>query len=200
MTGVYQEEWVELVFTHSEIVESIAMRITEDVEVRTGISINRENLSTGALLHDIGVYRCYNEEHNPDKTLPSYLQHGLIGYELILNEGFPLAIARFAGTHTGVGFTKDEIIREALPLPHQDWIAMSLEEEIPCYADKFHTKYPTFSTFQRELAKLEKFSSDKALNMLKVKFGVPDIRDLEEQYKQWHKDFNSFYEKIGKDH
>jgi len=42
--------------------------------------------------------------------------------------------------HTGTGLTKLEIEKNNLPLPHNDFLPLTLEEQVICYADKFFSK------------------------------------------------------------
>ena len=48
--------------------------------------------------------------------------------------------ARVAERHTGTGLRKEEIIRRNLPLPHEDFVPETMEEQVICYADKFFSK------------------------------------------------------------
>ena len=48
--------------------------------------------------------------------------------------------ALVAERHTGSGITMEQVIREDLPIPVQDYLPVSLEERIICYADKFYSK------------------------------------------------------------
>ena len=61
--------------------------------------------------------------------------------------------------HTGAGITKDEIMLQNLPLPHQDFLPETLEEKVICYADKFYSKtHPEREkTMDQALKSLEKF-------------------------------------------
>ena len=42
--------------------------------------------------------------------------------------------------HTGAGLSKEDIIRQNLPLPHEDFLPVTVEEKLICYADKFYSK------------------------------------------------------------
>lgn len=198
--GEYKERWVDLTLTHSDIVRQIAIKIANKLEADYEIKVNRDELEAGCLLHDIGVYLCYFEDFNPSKDLPPYIHHGFIGYEILLKEGFSKRIARFALTHTGTGFTIEDIIRENLPYPKEDNIPVSLEEEILCYADKFHSKYPSFCNFEDQKAKLTKFGETNGVIMdrFQKKFGIPDIEDLKKKYDKWHTDFDEFFSSLNK--
>ena len=181
--GKFKKEFFDLVWTHSNIVKDISLNIAKklkkkDIDVNTGI------LVAGALLHDIGVYRCYFESLNEDKNTEPYIRHGVIGEEIILRAGYSSAIARFAAVHIGTGFTKENILRENLPLPKKDYLPETIEEEIVAYADQFHTKEPSFVTFNQAMEKLSKFDNSKVKRMNKYKrmFGIPDLRAIKIQY------------------
>jgi uncharacterized protein len=71
--------------------------------------------------------------------------------------GYPLH-ARVCERHTGTGLTKEDIIKRNLPLPHQDFVPETWEEQVICYADKFFSKtHPerekTFEQAEHSLAK-----------------------------------------------
>ncbi|KKQ21648.1 MAG: hypothetical protein US37_C0010G0009, partial [Candidatus Moranbacteria bacterium GW2011_GWF2_37_11] len=108
--GKYKNEWVDIVWTHSQIVLLIALKIVKNLEKKE-INVDKTLLEEGILLHDIGVYSCYDEELNPDHSAPQYIQHGLLGYEILKNEGFDESISRFAKSHTGTGLTKEDIVK-----------------------------------------------------------------------------------------
>ena len=50
------------------------------------------------------------------------------------------AFARICERHTGSGLTREDIIRQALPLPEADYLPESGEERLICLADKFYSK------------------------------------------------------------
>jgi uncharacterized protein len=58
-----------------------------------------------------------------------------------------------AERHTGTGISYEQIIREQLPIPLQDYTPQTLEERLICYADKFYSK----TRFSLETATLECF-------------------------------------------
>lgn len=75
----------------------------------------------GGLLHDIGTYFLLKQDGSDGEPLkfdgPHYVQHGLKGYEYLLNEGVDESIAQFARNHTGVGLTRETVESQGLPLP-----------------------------------------------------------------------------------
>ena len=127
---------LDLVHTHCVIV----CRIAEQLFSRPGPSreIDINLARAGALLHDVGVYRLYDDAGGLDRA--NYIRHGILGYELLQEEGLPEAICRFASHHTGVGLSRDDVITQELPLPPADYLAETGEERLVMYADKFHSK------------------------------------------------------------
>lgn len=49
-------------------------------------------------------------------------------------------LAPMAENHTGTGITRQDIQAQALPLPAQDFIPRTIEEQILAFADKFYSK------------------------------------------------------------
>ncbi|HEY6789239.1 MAG TPA: HD domain-containing protein, partial [Trebonia sp.] len=135
----------------------------------------------GSLLHDIGVYRLYDEAGNLDHA--RYIWHGVLGYELLEAEGFAVEICRFASCHTGVGISREDVIRQGLPLPVADYLARTPEEKVVMYADKFHTKSspPRFLTADAYAASVRRFGEDKvaAFKAMRAQFGDPDLTRLD---------------------
>jgi uncharacterized protein len=175
------DEAFDLVFTHCEIVWEIAKQLA----VHGDLDIDHNRLMAGCLLHDIGVYRLYL----PDGTIDhgSYIKHGILGHELLLEEGFDEDFCRFASCHTGVGLSRDDVVDQKLPLPPRDYRPHTTEERLLTYADKFHSKTtpPTFLSIEAVRALLQRFGEDKVvrLQVYVDEFGVPDLQPLAEQYK-----------------
>ncbi|HEX7017990.1 MAG TPA: HD domain-containing protein [Patescibacteria group bacterium] len=97
-------------------------------------------IEEAGMLHDIGIVKVKSEKfkaHNGSE-LP-YIAHGTQGAEILRAEGLPQH-ARVAERHTGVGITQKEIEERNLPLPHQDFVPETIEEEIISYADLFFSK------------------------------------------------------------
>ena len=98
----------------------------------------------GGLLHDIGTYFLLKQDGSDGEPLkfdgPHYVQHGLKGYEYLLNEGVDESIAQFARNHTGVGLTRETVESQGLPLPPADYVPMNLEQEVVMVADKYNSK------------------------------------------------------------
>ena len=162
------------VWTHCVIVCRIAERLLagrpEDVAL----------VRAGCLLHDIGVYRL----HRPDGTFDhaGYIRHGILGHESLRALGFPELLCRFCSRHTGVGLTRADIRRQALPLPPADYVARSPEERLVMYADKFHSKStpPTFLTAATYRSEVARFGEEKAAAFAQMvtEYGEPNLEPL----------------------
>lgn len=112
------------------------------------------------MLHDLGIFRCnapgiYCMGDEP------YIRHGLIGGQLLRQEGWDRH-ARVCERHTGTGLTAWDIEQQHLPLPHEDFMPEELEEQVVCYADKFYSKTRPGSerTVVEAMRSLEKFGWD----------------------------------------
>ena len=168
-------EALESVWKHCHIVRRIAMQIADDYH-----PVNRRLLESGALLHDIGVYKLYK---NGVLNKSQYITHGLLGYELLKEEGFDESLCRFALLHTGVGITKEDVEIDNLPIPLRDYVAETDEERIVMYADKYHSKKvpPTFNSAEKYSEFLAtNFGEKKSrqFNAMVDEIGEPDLEPL----------------------
>lgn len=167
------QEAFDLVYTHCEIVCDIA----EQLLSRADLDLNADLVRAGSLLHDIGVYRLYDTSGKLDHA--HYVRHGILGHELLRAEGFDEVICRFCSHHTGVGISRADVRKQALPLPIADYLAESGEEKLVMYADKFHSKTepPTFVSATSYAARVRRFGADKAaaFAVMRESFGTPDL-------------------------
>ena len=121
--------------THSEQVRDKALQICQ---AHPEWDVDRDFVAEAALLHDIGIIYCDAPKIHCVGT-HKYIEHGYLGAQLLRNEGYPQH-ALVAERHTGSGITMEQVIREDLPIPIQDYLPVSLAERIICYADKFFSK------------------------------------------------------------
>jgi len=180
--GKYKKEILEIGWTHSLIVKNISLQIAEKLEKKYGFKIDKKLIEIGALIHDIGFYDYFDDDY---KIKGDYVSHGKKGYEVLIKEGLSQKRARFALTHVGVGVEED--------------IPISLEEEIVCYADNFHSKgHPGFNTFEETMEELVKINPDNGVILKRFgqKFGIPELEELKNKYKKWHKEINEWLENI----
>ena len=95
-------------------------------------------IEEAAMLHDIGIFLCDAPSIDCHGTEP-YIRHGLLGAELMRKKGYPRH-ALVCERHTGTGISRKMIEEQNLPLPHQDFLPVSLEEKLICFSDKFYSK------------------------------------------------------------
>lgn len=147
----------DILITHSTLVMRRALKICD---AHPELHLDRQFIEEAAMLHDIGICRCDAPGIQCFGTEP-YLRHGLIGGQMMREEGYPRH-ARVCERHTGAGLTKAEIIRQNLPLPHQDFLPETLEEQLICYADKFYSKtHPEREkSYEKAKKSLERFGED----------------------------------------
>ncbi|MCQ2347109.1 MAG: HD domain-containing protein [Paludibacteraceae bacterium] len=131
------EELRHILCAHSRQVADRALRII-DAHPEWEKQVDRRFVEEAAMLHDIGIFHCDAPNIHCHGT-HAYIEHGFLGAELLRAEGLPKH-ALVAERHTGTGVTLDQVIREDLPIPAQDYCPISLEEKIICYADKFYSK------------------------------------------------------------
>mgnify|MGYP000266250059 FL=1 len=129
-TPLYNSVW-----PHSKLVAEKALKLAQ---AHPELNIDSDFVYEAAMLHDIGVYLTHAPSIYCTGEAP-YIRHGIIGAELLRNEGYPKH-ALVCERHTGTGLTVDDIISQNLPLPHRDMCPISLEEKLVCFADKFYSK------------------------------------------------------------
>lgn len=124
------------------------------------LNLDLRFLEEASMLHDIGIFRCNAPGIQCFGTEP-YICHGYIGGQLLRSLGYPKH-ARVCERHTGAGITKDEIERQNLPLPHQDFLPETMEEKVICYADKFYSKshLDRERTVEQAAESLKKFGTE----------------------------------------
>jgi uncharacterized protein len=166
-------EALDTVYEHCRIVCEIA----EQLHARSGADVDIKLVRAGSLLHDVGVYRLYDDAGRLDQA--NYIRHGVLGHELLAAEGQPEAVCRFASHHTGVGLSRDDVVRQELPLPPADYLAETVEERLVMYADKFHSKTtpPTLVTADAYAAYVRRFGEEKVVTFeeMRAEFGEPDL-------------------------
>ncbi|MBB4987391.1 HD domain-containing protein [Streptomyces nymphaeiformis] len=174
------EEAFDLVFTHCEIVWKVAERIIS----LSDWGVDADLVRAGCLLHDIGVYRLYDAEGRIDGQ--NYVRHVLLGHEILEAEGLPEELCRFCSCHTGVGLSKEDVLAQGLPLPPADYVAVTPEERLVMYADKFHSKTtpPKFVTAETYATYVGRFGQDKveAFGALRAQFRDPALEALAASY------------------
>jgi len=130
--------------SHSVAVADLALRIGEEMQ-RQGIRVDKELIEKGALLHDIGYVRSTTQpiEIPEYKTsglkLPAYydlVRHQQVGAQMVMEMGFPKAVALIALRHDSVMLTNDERRKLKIePVPDDDILPKTFEEKAVQYAD-----------------------------------------------------------------
>ena len=146
-----------LLLKHSRQVADKALAVCER---HPDLQLDRQLVYEGAMLHDVGIFLtdapgifCHGSE--------PYLLHGRLGAELMRKEGRE-DLARICERHTGTGLTAEDIRRQGLPLPLEDFRPETEAEKVICYADKFFSKsHPDAEKTAAQVVKsLAKFGSE----------------------------------------
>lgn len=196
--GPHEEMLLKNVWGHSKIVAEIALQLAKRLEKEQPITVDKDFIKAGALLHDVGIYHYKFDPLNPGgKDLP-YYKHAILGREIIEKLGLAQSIARLCEIHSGVGITKQDIQIQNLDLPLNNFVPITTEEELIVYADKFHPKTPRFITFEQTIDNLRVFGWRHAgtLAQYKAKFGLPNLNQLKEKYEEENKKIREYKEKI----
>jgi len=167
------QKYVEILRKYSPSEESFGIVLRHSLEVlsKSIEIVSRKSLYdevdfdlivSGAILHDIGAMEFIERKKGDDdftrkgvgKTeLPDYICHGMIGASILEKEGLERE-ALIAKRHTGAGLAREEIVANGWDMLHEDFLPVSLEEKIICYADKFSSKTPskkdTLETIEKE--------------------------------------------------
>ena len=105
------------VVAHCIMVSKVALSVVDWVAV----SVDRELVRQGGLLHDIGRSRTHG------------IEHAVAGVEIAKGLGFSAELLKVIERHIGAGITAREAVR--LGLPEQDYLPLTAEEKIVSYAD-----------------------------------------------------------------
>lgn len=169
----------EQVFTHCKIVRDIALQIIET----ESLSVNKDLVVAGALLHDIGTYKFIRQYEETGTS--KYYQHALEGCIILLNEGLSEEITNLVLHHMRVGLTKEAVLHEKLDIPAEDYSPTTIEEKLVMYADKFHSKTPKFNSYESYKKFISQFGEEQVVKLeaLAEEFGIPKLESLAKQYK-----------------
>ena len=173
----------ELVYGHCQIVNEIAQWCASNISSKE--KIDTELLASAALLHDIGTYVLFDDNGKVGNER-LYPLHAILSAKIIADEGIDNRVASLVETHILLGLSKQEIIEKPWLLPARDYIPRTIEGELLCYADRFHSKKPTFNAYDSFLARLKKGLPEQATKFeaWSRRFGIPDINALADKYHQ----------------
>ncbi|HUR61846.1 MAG TPA: HDIG domain-containing protein [Candidatus Thermoplasmatota archaeon] len=110
---------------HCGCVEALALAMCHCAESQ-GLAVDRNTVSAGALLHDIGRSRTQDVRH---AGVGAEMLRGLGGWD----DRVVLCVER----HTGAGIDEEEA--RFLGIPVKDYTPRSLEERIVCHADNLYS-------------------------------------------------------------
>lgn len=158
-----------ILINHSQ---SVARKALQIVSFHPELHLDAQFVEEAAMLHDIGIFRTDAPGIHCFGTEP-YICHGYLGAEILRREGYERH-ARVCERHTGAGITLEDIEKQQLPLPHQDFLPETMEEKVICYADKFFSK--THLGREKTIEQAEKSLS---------KFGEDGVR----RFREWEKMF-----------
>jgi uncharacterized protein len=173
----------ELVFGHCQIVADIAQWCVNNGEQT---NVDRPLLEVACLLHDIGTYAFFDAAGKVFDNRRLYKQHAMFGATIVANEGIDQRVAEIIETHVLMGITKQEILDNKWALPTRDFTPKTIEAELLCYADRFHSKEPIFNSYDTFLSGLSSELPEQAkkFEVAAQRFGIPDIAALAERYQQ----------------
>ena len=142
------DETFQLVYGHCQVVAEIALWCADNLTEQ--VDIDRDLLRAAALLHDIATYGLLGADS------AYYTQHAILGAALLSEEGLDSQMTDIVKTHVLLGLSRQEIQEQGWHLPDRDYFPTSIEGEILCYADRFHSKRPVFNGYVNFLANLRK--------------------------------------------
>jgi uncharacterized protein len=120
------KESFQKVLAHSQAVRDVALELWEKASQR-GYFLDKGLIISGSLLHDIGRFF-----FPPGKES---IKHGIKGSEILRKEGLTKE-SKIAERHVGFGIKAFDVENQHLPLPKKDYMPLTNEEKIVCYADK----------------------------------------------------------------
>lgn len=130
-----QSDAYRILVNHSRSVADKALSIAQ---AHPEMNLDLAFIEEAALLHDLGMIFCHAPEIDCHGTY-EYICHGYLGADMLRKEGHPRH-ALVCERHTGTGISLQMIEEKKLPIPHRDFLPVSPEEQIICFADKFFSK------------------------------------------------------------
>ena len=158
------EKDFEIILNHGFMVLRKSIEIINKKKLYNKIDFDL--IVSGCLLHDVGAF----EFMNMHKFQVDYLRHGVIGGEILRKEGLDRE-ALIAERHIGSGLSKEYIMQNHLSLPQKDFLPLTLEQKIICYADKFHSKngkIDTLASIRKEMKGFGKEPFEKFSELEKI--------------------------------
>ncbi len=101
---------------HVKAVEVFALKIAQKIR-----NVDKDLVSKGALLHDIG------------RSKTHHISHAIIGAEMLSDLGFEKELIHIVENHIGAGVSANEA--KKLGLPEKDYFPETIEAKIVAHAD-----------------------------------------------------------------
>ncbi len=109
------------VVDHCKAVSKFAVSVARAFQSK-GINVDIQLVEIGGLLHDVGRSKTHT------------VNHGVVGGEVARSLRLPSSLVRVIERHVGGGVPREEAVR--LGWPAKDYLPVTWEEKIVCYADK----------------------------------------------------------------
>ncbi len=152
------DELKRIYLVHARKVASLSLEMAAR---HPELKMDKKFIEEAAMLHDIGIFLtnapgiyCMGDK--------PYICHGYLGAELLRSLGYPRHAA-VCERHTGTGLTKEQIERQGWPLPLRDFLPVTPEEQLICFADKFYSKTKHLEqarTFEQVVESMRKISDE----------------------------------------
>lgn len=157
----------EIFIMHGTLVAIKALKAAKKI---INQPIDLQFIYEASIMHDIGIIFTYAPDIDCFGKKP-YMMHGILGAELLRKNNFPKH-ASVCETHTGVGITAKDIIKQKLDIPVKDYVPKTIEEKLICWADKFYSKNPNQFGIEKSvdeiLLELDKISLEKSKIFLEM--------------------------------
>ena len=151
----------ERVQEHTKVVNSVALEITDRL-ISDGVTVDRELVNVGSLLHDIGRSKGHD------------IRHGLEGFRILNSYNLDSRICRIARNHIGSGVSANEA--EKLGLPEEDYLPENLEELIVAFADNM-VAHNVVEAYEEVLEKWEKKYGVESEQVHRLKLSCSILND-----------------------
>lgn len=164
-------------FTHSVHVTELALKVARN---NPHLQADEEYLIRAGMLHDIGIVKTNAPEIGCFGDHP-YIAHTWLGRDILEQEGMA-EIAPICEKHIGVGITREDIVKNSLPLPLRDMVPETIDEKIICYADKFYSKSENHLTKPKPVEKIRKKISKYGEEKVKIFEGFVELFGVDYVY------------------
>ncbi len=163
-------EQVDETWDHETRVWNFSKKIA-DLVINNGYKVDLDFLKIACYVHDLGRMVSGSKA---SKELEPVIFHGLRGYELAKEQGWPEKLARACIRHMGgIGQTKE--VNKEIGLGNKDTLAKTIEEKILAYSD-----CRTF--FNEEKGKADIYPFRVAYNRFKI---YPRVGELLKKNKEF---------------